>query len=254
MRSFALLCAASVLLSLGGCGVGIGTPFGGEMKTASIAQPSRRTICVVSALGNAFAVNTIGLTMFGSNQTNVPVETWQVDEYVTTRVAELVGTRFNIQRVNAPGNAFASLEKSGALFRNLEAERVDIVRKLVLGERCDYHLLVMRTTSSVGTTNQKVSGYGVVRSGDGVIVDSVHLFALAKLVLYENHSYKVLAELPLHGPGGLFTAISGPYKKLESADWPSPPSAADNANLKAGTMALLDAGLVSTLPEVVSIR
>lgn len=252
VRTAACMMVAVALSVLGGCGMG--TPFGGELKTASLAQPGRRTICVVSAIGNTFAVNTIGLTMFGSNQTNVPVETWQVDEYITTRVSELVGGRFNVHRITAPNNAFASLEQSGALFRNLEAERVDILRKIVLGERCDFHLLVQRASGNVGTTNQKVSGIGVVRTGDGVIVDNVHLFALAKLVLYENHSYKVLTELPLHGPGGLFTTISGPHKKLETTDWPSPPNAADNPNLRAGTMGLLDAGLVSTLPEVVSIR
>lgn len=252
MRRVARFAVAAVLLVLGGCGVA--APFGGELKTASLAQPGRRTICVVSAIGNTFAVNTIGLTMFGSNQTNVPVDTWQVDEYITTRVSELVGARFNIHRITAPHNAFASLEQSGALFRNLETERVDILRKLVLGERCDFHLLVQRVSGNVGTTSQKVTGIGVVRTGDGVLIDNVHLFALAKLVLYENHSYKVLTELPLHGPGGLFTTLSGPHKKLEASDWPSPPSMADNPNLRAGTMALLDAGLISTLPEVVSIR
>ena len=107
-----------------------------------------------------------------------------------------------------------------------------------------------RTFTAVGTTNQKVTGYGIVRSGDGLIVDNVHLYALANVVLYEQ-SFKVLAEYRLEGPGGLFKTITGPHKKLEASAWPSPPRAADNPNLKAGILSLIDAGLVSTAPEIV---
>jgi hypothetical protein len=209
---------------------------------------------VASAIGNNFGVNTLGLTMFGSETKQVPVEGWQVDDHIGTRVAELVGTRFNIQRIVVPSNAFLPLEQPGALFRNLATERAEILRRLVLGERCDYVLLVQRGTSKVGTTNQSVSGIGVVRTGDGLIIDNVHLFALATLVLYENHSYKLLAERPLHGPGGLFTTLSGPHKKLDAAQWPVPVNAADTPNMRAGILSLLDSGLISTLPEVVTVQ
>lgn len=230
------------------------TPFGGELKTASLTQPSRRTICVAAAIGNAFSVNTVGLTVFGNETKLVPVEGWQIDDHIGTRVAELVGTRFNIHRIVVPNNAFLSLEQPGALFRNLESERVEILRKLVLGERCEYVLLVQRASSKVNTTNQSVSGIGVVRTGDGVIIDNVHLFALASLVLYENHSYKLLAERPLHGPGGLFNTLSGPHKKIDAALWPAPAAMADTPNMRAGVLALLDGGLISTLPEVVTVK
>ncbi len=210
-------------------------------------------MCVVSALGQNFTVVSLGLTALTSEQWDIPVEGWLVDEYVSRRVHELVGARFDVRHVAAPGNAFASLDKAGALFRNIPAERADIVRRLVHGERCDYVLVVMRGSSAYGTTTQTVKGYGIVRSGDGVVIDQVYLYALANLVLYENFSFKVLAEQRI-GSKGLFTMMSGPHKKVETAVWPTPLGAADNPNMKAAVLGLIDAGLAATVPDVVNIK
>ncbi len=227
----------------------------GELKTNSTAGPSgRRAICVASALGSMFTVTSLGITALTTEQWDIPVDGWQIDDYVRRRVHEMVGARFDVHHVNAPPNAFQSLDQPGALFRNKEAERADIVRKLVYGERCDYVLVAMRASSSYGTTAQTVRGYGIIRSGDGVVVDQVYVYALADLVLMENHSFKVLAEQRLGGGKGLFTMMSGPHKKVDAAVWPTPLASADNPNMKAIVTGLLDQGLTSTVPDLVAVK
>lgn len=255
--------AAGVVLSvlLSGCGAAI-TPFGGpggasSIKTEAVQQPARHSICVVSALGNMFAVSSFGLTMFSNDTTMVNIDSWQLDEFVRTRMHQIIGTRFDVSPIKSSGSPFASLDQPGALFRNKTAERNEIVRKLVLGERCEYVLLVVPASSTVSTTNQSVRGVGIVRNGDGLIVDNVHVFALAKIVLMENGSFKELTEQVLTSPNqqtGLFSTISGPHRKLDAKDWPVPAHTVDNLQMRATIVAMLDAALTVTLPEVVSVK
>lgn len=244
------LCVALLVAACGSV-----TPFGGELKQASLTQGGRRSVCVASSLGNSFSVVSLGLTALTSEQVDVPVDTWQVDDYVRRRVHELIGASYDVRHVQSSGNAFASLDQPGALFRNLGSERVDILRKLVYGERCDYLLLIARGSGSYGTTGQTVRGLGIVRSGDGIVIDNVYVYALANVYFYENHSFKQLVsdKLPAQ-KGGLFSAIAGPHKSVDRSSWPTPAGTADSPQMKAAVLGLLDAGLSAAIPDIVNVK
>lgn len=223
-----------------------------DLKTSAPAPTGRRSVCVASTLGSMFTVTSLGITALTTEHWDIPVDAWQIDDHVRRRVHEMIGARFDVHHVTAPANAFQSLDQPGALFRNYESERADIVRRIVYGERCDYVLLVLRGSSTYGTTTQTVKGYGIIRSGDGLVIDQVYVYTLANLVLFENHSFKVLAEQKLGGSKGLFNTFSGPSKKVDKAVWPTPLGSADNANMKAIVTGLLDQGLTSTVPDLVA--
>lgn len=249
----ALAAALCMALCVAGCGAV--TPFGGELKQASLTQGGRRSVCVASSLGSTFGVVSLGLTALTSEQVDVPIETWQVDDYVRRRVHELIGASYDVRHVQSSPNAFASLDQPGALFRNLDTERVDILRKLVYGERCDYLLLISRGSGSYSTTGQTVRGLGIVRSGDGLVIDNVYIYAMANVYLYENHSFKRLVsdKLPAQ-KGGLFDTIGGPHKSVDRSSWPTPAGTADSPQMKAAILGLLDAGLSAAIPDIVNVK
>jgi uncharacterized protein YceK len=249
--------ALSALLS--GCGSVTGTigPISGgsDVRQASLAQGGRRSVCVASVLGPYFSVVSLGLTALTTEQTDVPVDSWQTDDHVRRRVHELISTSYDVRHIETAAKPFYALEQTGALFRNLASERADLVRKIVYGERCDYILVVLRGQSSYGSSGQTLRGVGIVRSGDGIVIDDTYLYALASVVFYENHSFKVLAERKLPAEkSGLFTSIGGPHRKVNASSWPVPANTADSPQMKTAVLSLLDAALAEVVPEVVNVK
>lgn len=252
--------AAVVLMvaSLSACGSVTSTlgPIGGsDVRHASLAQGGRRSVCVASALGGTFSVVSLGLTALTTEQADVPVDGWQTDDQVRNRIRELISAGYDVRPVQAAARSFLSLEQSGALFRNYASERADLVRKIVQGERCDYVLVVLRGQTSYGSSGQSLRGLGIVRSGDGIVVDDVYVYALASVYFYENHSFKLLVERKLTAEkAGLFTSIGGPHRKVPSNSWPVPASAADSPQMKTAVHSLLDAALAEVIPQVVQAK
>lgn len=248
---------AVALVSLGSlwlaaCGASVGPLSSGQFsQPASLEHGGRHSVCVISALGSTFSVVSLGLTALTSEKHDIPVDGWQVDDHIRRKVHELIATSFDVRHVQAPASAFASLETPGALFRNFASERADILRKLVYGERCAYILLAQRGAGNYGSTGQALRGFGIVRSGDGLVVDNVTLFALADLYFYENFSFKVLAQKRLAASGGGFmNVLSGPHRKVDAKMWPVPTGSADNPQMKTAILALLDASLAEAVPAV----
>lgn len=250
------MAAALVLTAaLSACGSVTGTlgPIGGgsEVKQASLAQGGRRSVCVASVLGSTFSVVSLGLTALTTEQADVPVDSWQTDDHVRRRIHELISAGYDIRHIETSAKPFLSLEQTGALFRNLASERVELVRRIVYGERCDYILVLMRGQTSYGSSGQSLRGLGIVRSGDGIVIDDVYLYSLGVLYLYENHSFKLLAERKLTAEKtGLFTSIGGPHRKVAPNSWPVPSNAADSPQMKTAVLSLLDAALAEAVPDI----
>ena len=256
-RCIAMAAALASCALLTACGSVTSTigPIGSEVKQASLAQGGRRSICVASAFGSYFSVVSMGLTALTTEQTEVPVESWQTDDHVRRRVHELISAGYDVRHLETPAKPFLSLEQSGALFRNISSERTDLVRRIVYGERCDYILVVLRGQSGYGSSGQSLRGIGIVRSGDGLVIDDVYLYALGNVYFYENHSFKLLAERKLTSEkSGIFTSIGGPHRKVQKTSWPVPSNAADSPAMKTAVHSLLDAALAEVVPEVVNVK
>lgn len=255
VRRWSVLAAVGLLTSaLAACGSvsnTIGPIGGGDVRQASLSQGGRRSVCVASVLGATFNVVSLGLTALTTEQAEVPIESWQTDDHVRRRIHELISPTFDVRHLEASAKPFLSLEQSGALFRNIASERADLVRKIVYGERCDYILVVTRGQSSYGSSGQTLRGMGIVRSGDGIVIDDVYLYALGTVYFYENHSFKVLAERKLSSEkSGLFTSIGGPHRKVPASSWPVPSNAADTPQMKTALHSLIDAALAEVIPSV----
>lgn len=55
-------------------------------------KPGGNRICVASALGQRYDVQTIGLMVFGNNLQSVSVESWGIDEMVVRKTGAILGT------------------------------------------------------------------------------------------------------------------------------------------------------------------
>jgi hypothetical protein len=259
LRRWASLCAVALLTgALSACGSVTSTigPIGsGDVRQASLTQGGRRSVCVASALGATFSVVRLGLTALTTEQADVPIESWQTDDHVRRRIHEIISPSVDVRHLEASAKSFLPLEQTGALFRNLAAERVELVRKIVYGERCDYILVVLRGQAGYGSSGQSLRGLGIVRSGDGLVIDDVYLYALGTVYFYENHSFKLLTERKLTSQkAGLFTSLGGPHRKVEASSWPVPSNAADTPQMKTAVHNLLDAALGEVIPEIVSVK
>jgi hypothetical protein len=109
------------------------------LPKATDSGPCR--IGVISAIGDEFVVQRIGLTVFGNEYTEVPIEGWGIDDLVVTRVrAALPNTA--VKRIAYPKGAFAPYDHPAhALFHN-SPDLTTIVRQIANNAGCERYVVV----------------------------------------------------------------------------------------------------------------
>ena len=119
---------ALLLLALGGCAgmAGVAAP-----ETAK-AVAKARTVGVISAVGGKFALQKVGITVFGNELNEVPIGSWGLDDAVAGRVSAVLSKRFTVRRINVPGGvtweseaAIQANDLRGHLQDNVEFVRAD---------------------------------------------------------------------------------------------------------------------------------
>jgi hypothetical protein len=138
-------------------------------KGAAATQPvkpsavdSRKCVGVISTIGHRFAVQKIGFTVFGNELNYVPIDSWQIDDLVVGKISTFLSKSWSVQRIDYPKGAFSSLAEQHPLFFDYDEELRRIVRGLTSSTKCGHYVVVAKTTSSYGTTNQRVGGLGIV--------------------------------------------------------------------------------------------
>src|SRR5262245_53461876 len=102
----ALLLVAG-LLAAGGCaGSFNGMP---APETAKVVEKAR-TVGVISAVGSTFALQKVGITVFGNELNEVPITVWGLDDAVASRLSALLTKRFTVKRIAVPPGAFAAYD------------------------------------------------------------------------------------------------------------------------------------------------
>ena len=126
-----------------------------------------RCIGVIPHLGDRFAVQTIGLTVFGNDLKEVPIESWGLDDLVVARVRAAAGTRFAVRRIAYPANAFEPFDNPPSrLFRNARKDLKGVVQTIAGAGGCERYVVVDqgREARWVGT-NQLFEGIGMFNRG-----------------------------------------------------------------------------------------
>jgi hypothetical protein len=205
-------------------------------KPDATAQSGPCGIGVIPHIGESFAVQSIGLTMFGNGLKEVP------------SVA--------VRRIAYPANAFATFDNP-PLFHNTENDIKEIVQSVAPASRCERYVVVIRSGSQWSNTNQSVKGIGIVHSGIIDRLSVTFLFTMTALDIVDGHTFEILKK----GAGSIednqllhdlltMPALRGPNRKLEDFPWPPPPDAV--MGLREPTRALLAASLDKVLPKLLA--
>jgi hypothetical protein len=239
----------ALLLLVGGCGGGLGLPPSPE---ASKAIAGAKTVGVISGVGHKFAVQKIGITAFGNELNEAPIDVWGIDDAVAAKVSSVLSPRFAVKKVTYPKEAFAPYEKP-APFTNSDAVLQGIVRNVAGSQKFDLYIVVTRSGAPFGSSNQILSGLGIVEVGGLINADNVHLFAITAVHVYDGRTFERLhwARSEFQVDASLVgKVINGPYRTLDRSWWPTNPQVAQNEKLKGATRALVEQSLATTIPEV----
>jgi hypothetical protein len=239
----------SLLLVLGGCAgmAGVAAP-----ETTKAVEKAR-TVGVISAVGSTFALQKVGITVFGNELNEVPIGSWGLDA-VANRVSAVLGKRFTVKRIAVPQGAFDASDNPAA-FSDPNATLQATVRKLARSANCDLYIVVTRAGTSFSGTNQFVAGIGMVEGGGVINPDNVTLFAVTAVHLYDGRTFeRLLWQRPGFAIGGSFgNVVNAPHRRLDRTWWPATPQAVQSEKYKAAVRALLAESVGATVPEMVGL-
>jgi hypothetical protein len=255
--------SADTTLALGACASILGVIMSAIRKiaiavfllfsSAAIAQPASpspkpggKSICVASALGQRYDVQTVGLMVFGNSLESVSVESWGVDDMVARKIGVILGNRFSVRRINFPKGGIS--DASGALFNNQDAAQFAALRGAAGTTKCDFFLVVTKGGSQFMGTNQSVVGLGVVKHDGGILVNH-YLFAYISLRLFDNATMTV--KRPQVDLGGLLLGNKSALRNTDRANWPATPQAAvQSPVLRDAALTMVAQSLAEKVPKL----
>lgn len=221
-------------------------------KPLSPADARPCQVGVISDVGDQFIVQTVGLTVFGNERSEVPIG-WGLDDLVVARVRAAAGPGVTVRRIAYAKGTFEELERPGSFFRDVKSELSKAVRQIASGNGCERYVLVQKSTSQFSNLNQSVRGVGIVSWAHRTL-----LFALSYIRVYDGQSFEVIKQgaattndESLISRALLLNPIRGPNRELDRGTFPSVPAeAAANPALRDGVRALLTVSLDNTLPSM----
>ncbi len=242
------------------------TPAGGPAAKAAVkkikttAKPRGSTdngpcqFGVIPAIGDQFVVQKVGLTIFGNEYTEVPIDAWGLDDLVVARVRAAVAPGAGVRRIAYPKAAFAPYDHPApALFRNSQDDLTAIVRQIAANAGCERYVVVTKFTGQIDGTNQTHRGVGVLNRGTSLL-SYTSLFADVQVTIFDGQTFVVHKK-----PFSLGSVLAGtisrmtqdPLTKLENAAFPEPATdAAASATLRDSTRTLVTATLDKALPAI----
>jgi hypothetical protein len=206
-------------------------------------------------------VQSIGLTVFGNDLKDVPIESWGLDDLIVARVRAAAGPHFAVRRMAQPANAFEPYDHP-PLFHDPDVQIKRVVQTIAGGSGCERYVVVIESGANWGDSNQGVRGIGIVHRGGIIDRFSVtYLFAVTYLYVFDGHTFELLKK----GAGSLTNETLGerllndlvkpnplhaPDRELEDFAWPPTPDAI--TGLREPTRALLAASLDKVLPGLLA--
>jgi hypothetical protein len=207
---------------------------------------------VIVAVGDVFAVQKIGLTVFGNEYTEVPVS-WGLDDLILTR-SRIAAGGIPLRRINFAKGTFDSYyHPKPSLFRNASQELTDVVRQIAGNNGCERYFVFTRLKGQVQGTNQFIEGIGVLNRGVGLL-NTTSLFANIGLSVFNGETFEIRKapsvnlEEVLSRMAASLTSDPSLHKIDNSAFPASPEDAAGSAVLRDGARNLLTERLDKFLP------
>ena len=229
-------------------------------KAKAVAKPAGAVadsgpcqIGVIPAIGDKFVLAHIGLTVFGNEFTDAPVESWGLDDLVVARVRAAARGK-SVKRVTYPRDAFEPFyHPPRELFRDASHDLVDVVRRVAANANCERYLVVVRFTGQVPGTNQSAHGIGLLTNWASGAFKNAQLFSFIGIVAYDGKTF-AKRENPIGFGARLADHLSHLgrsefFEPLKDFEPPTTPDAvAGNSRLRDGARAMIAARLDKELP------
>lgn len=209
---------------------------------------------VISALGDRFAVQKFGLTVFETEESETSVDGWGLDDLVVARVRAATGTDPTVRKIAYPKGAFEPFYHPTSRFLPDPREGLPaIVRGITPNANCERYLVVTRFKGQLPGTNLMLDGIGAYSRGLGSLARHAHLFANVSLSLLDGGNYERINR-PFAGFGARLAdglrLTEDPLTKLDNSPFPEAAAAVPgNATLRERTRTLIAAQLDKTLPN-----
>jgi hypothetical protein len=232
-----------------------------KAKTAATPpKPTENGPCqlgVIPVIGDEFAVQKIGLTVFGNELTEVPIDGWALDDLVVARV-RAAAPGISVRRIAYAKGAFESYDHPApSLFRSAGNDLTAIVRQITANTRCERYIVVTKLSGQMSGTNQILRGIGVVNQGTSLLSRTT-LFANIQTTVFDGQTFDI--HKVRFGLGsiltGTFAHMTGdPLSELDNAAFPEPATQAINsAILRDHTRTLVAARLDKALPVYLKVE
>jgi len=220
------------------------------INPASAKFENIKRIGVISAIGDTFTVQKVGITVFGNEKTQFAIGSWRIDEFVIDRIRAALGRRFDVRPVTYQKAAF--FPQNRGLFGSSTSAIPDAVRAHVSPQGFDAYVVVTKAGSGYGQTNQVVNALGIV-DGSGLLVANISVFALYAITVVDGRQFTVLGQASGPQPG-FFVSIHGPSREVDKSWWPTALDAAHNPKLKGTITELLTQNLPQTLQKLELVK
>lgn len=141
MRSIAWAMLGAILaLSIGAGQLHAATQA--PKKPAATPDP-RKTIGLISELGDTLSIQQIGIMVFGNEKTSVPIGNWGIDALVYAKASSIVKAHFNVIFLNLSKEGHSALAAApGSLFGDRAGYICNVLRKETQGRSFSYYLRV----------------------------------------------------------------------------------------------------------------
>jgi len=223
-----------------------------KQPVAAEAGPCR--LGVISAVGDRFAVQKFGLTVFETEESEAAVDGWGLDELVVARIRAATNNNPTVKRIAYPKGAFQPFYNPTSRFLPDPREGLPaIVRGITPTAKCDRYLVVTRYKGQVPGTNLMLDGIGAYNRGLGSLMRHSHLFANIAVSMLDGITYERINR-PFAGVGARLAAsmrlTEDPLTRLDNSLFPESTSAvAGNVTLRERTRTLIAANLDQMLPD-----
>jgi hypothetical protein len=164
-------------------------------KAKAAAKPVATTdsgpcqIGVIPAIGDKFVLEHIGLTVFGNEFTDAPVESWGLDELVVARVRAAAAGQ-SVKRIAYAKGAFDPYyHPPRELFRDASHDLVNVIRQIAAKSNCERYLVVTRFAGQVAGTNQSAEGIGVLTNWSSGAFKTASVFAFFRITVFDGKTF-----------------------------------------------------------------
>lgn len=129
-------------------------------------QMHYKRVGILSAMGDQFSTNAVGVTAFGNEQKTAKID-FGFDDILTQQAKQLLSQRYEVVELTKYRNEFLNTEKywpgQQGMFAPDRPGTQEVVRKLMGAEQLDAYIILTPASASVRGTNQGVGGIGIVK-------------------------------------------------------------------------------------------